>query len=114
MDLLPGNQGNIQSLCDGGCRKGGTLHQTGVNVGESKAITVLNIPLILICDGLIFLEKICQNLGLLMSEFGQSGVGAFLIARVAPICVVYRLSMADEIDFHKYVDFPLLLIFCSL
>jgi hypothetical protein len=101
MDLLPGDQRNIQSLGDGGCRKGGTLHQAGVHVGQPKAITVLNIPLVFLGDCLIFLEKICQNLGLLMSDFGQGGVGAFLIARVAPICVVY-------------VDFPLLLIFCSL
>src|SRR5215211_2164158 len=114
MNLFPRDQGNIQSLCDRGSGERGAFHQAGVEMSQTKTIAVLDIPFLIICNRLMLFQEFCQEAGLFVSIFCQGGVWAFLIVRVVPVCVVCRLSMPDEIQFHNLCTVTSLLIFRPL
>ena len=91
MDFRPGGKWNIKRARNWRGGMGGALHQAAIQMGQAKAVAVVNVParaVWLKMKSLVLLQEICQQTRLLNPVIGQARIRTFLIILVAPIGVV--------------------------
>ena len=69
-------------------------------MGKSKAILILNVPGLIVCDFLFFLLIAGELLFLFEADLGKERIGVFRVFWLVPVCVVNRLSVTDEVELH--------------
>jgi len=111
VSIDPGHQGQAQGPGDDGAGLHGAQHKAAIEMGQAKTVDILGRPAtvdlgrgavaVAAKDGGA-LEKKGQDFSLLPAGLGQAGVGAAALGRTVldPEAVVFRLSVADDIQLH--------------
>src|SRR5574342_1227613 len=91
VNLLPRRKRNrrLPPRNEGSCMHG-AFHQAGVDVGEPKAMTVMDIPALVFPDALQVFQILSHDARLLSAQFSQYRIRAFHIIWLAPASVIYR------------------------